>query len=1039
MKKMIICILMLVLVIQPLSLSVEMGKVHAAFGGGDGSPGDPFIILTEHHLSDIRNDSSKHYKLGTDIDLAGYDYDGEGPDTGGWMPITGFSGKLDGNGYVIRNMTINRPSLDAVGLFGAIDNNAQLENIRLLDIDVTGKDNVGGLTGWSYNGSAIRNSYATGSVRGTNGVGGLSGNNSGIIQNSYASVNVSGNSYVGGAAGVNGGTIQNSHATGDINGNERVGGLAGVNMNTSGLIESSYATGSVSGNQYIAGLAGWNYNGSTIRDSYATGSASGNRYVAGLVGWNYANGSAIVNSYATGLVTGVANTGGLVAVNNDSGVSENSYWNTETTGQPTSATGIEKTTAEMKSRAAYAHLDFDNVWGIREGETYPYLLAYKPEISADPLAATMYNLSPGQDALSVTGTVRDNSIGEQITIDFIAKDSLDVTVASATYSVYADGGAQSFARTISLAGWSDGTYTLHITAEDTYNDPVAAPISPLVFMVDSTPPSLADLSLSAGTLSPAFAADWIMYTARVANSVDSITVTPVTGNTSDTVTVSLNGGTPQLVASGTASGQLMLDTGANTITVAVTALNGLQTTYSVTVTRAAPVSDSTDEPGKGPTSNITYEPCKAPKAEIVTDSGGGVKLIIDPTMIEKACSHGTDIEVVNLDDKTLNQALKLLNDAEIPVLTIEVNTARAVQVPLPATWIATVLQSVPNAVIEVRLNGSSFQLVINVLDLEGLASQLGVELKDLKVNVIIETVEGKVREEIDEIAASQGVKVIGSAVDYKVTAAAADGQTAEIRDFGGTYMARAIAVDTEMANKSLTAVRYDPVARTLSFVPSVLATRPDGKREVVMSVPHNSIYAIVETGGKSFTDMDGHWAEADVELLAAKLIVKGVAESRFSPDADITRAEFIALLVRALGLSMNPNAVNTRFTDVAADAWYASAVESAVKAGLVQGMTPQRFAPDDRITREQMAVMIANALSIVNKPSDTSDDESGQLARFTDRAAISSWARDSVARAVAAGIIAGMPAATFAPAENATRAQAAVMLKRFLQHVRFID
>lgn len=1051
MKKIIVWVLLLVLAIQPLSLSVEPGKAHAAFGGGDGSPNQPYMILTAQDLSDIRMDLTASYRLGADIDLADVDHDNDGK---GWMPIgtnsNRFTGTLDGNGYTIRGLTINRPTEDAVGLFGYIDNNAQLQDIRLLHIHVTGRNNIGGLVAWSYNGSTIENSYAAGRVSGSNGVGVLVGNNSGgTIQHSYATGNaISDGAYAGGLAGVNSGTIRSSYATARVDGNNNVGGLAGIN--NGGTIENSHATGSVSGNQYVGGLAGWNYNGSIIRNSYATGSVSGTQYVAGLVGWNYSNGSVVENSYATGSVTG-GNAGGLVALNNSGGApSVNSYWNIETTGQPTSATGEGKATTDLKKRATYAGLDFDHVWGIREDETYPYLLAYKPELFVDPLAATRYNLTSGQDALSVTGVVYDRSVGEQVTIAYVIKNSAN-TVTSVTYDVlYADGEAQSFARTISLAGWSDGDYTLHITAEDTYNDPVAAPLSPLVFKVDSALPSLADLSLSAGTLSPAFAASTSAYTASVTNSVYSITVTPVAGSPSDTITVSLDGGIPQPVASGAASGQLLLEAGAaNTIAVELTALNGRQTTYTVTVTRALPVPDATEEPGRAPsggsaeTGDSTGERCKAPKPEIVTDSRGGVRLIVDPCMIEKSTRpDGTVVEVVNLDDKALDQALEGLKDAVSPVLIIEAHdTARAVEAPLPAAWLETVRQTVPKAVVEVRGSSSSFQLVIHALDLEGLASRLGVELKDLKVNVIMETVEGQVRTELDQSTASEGGKVIGVAVDFKVEAAASNGRTAEIRDFGGTYMVRAIVVDKGGASRSLTAVRYDPTDRTLAFVPSVLNTRPDGKREVAMSAPHNSIYAILEAGGKSFADMSGHWARADVERMAAKLIVKGVAESRYSPDADITRAEFTALLVRALGLPMKPNAsANMRFIDVAADAWYASAVEAAVKARVVEGMTPQRFAPDERITREQMAVMIANALAIAGKPAaDMSDNQSGELAGFTDRAEISAWARDAVDQAAAAGIIAGMPDGMFAPTEYATRAQAAVMLKRFLQHVQFID
>src|SRR5690606_14231730 len=105
------------------------------------------------------------------------------------------------------------------------------------------------------------------------------------------------------------------------------------------------------------------------------------------------------------------------------------------------------------------------------------------------------------------------------------------------------------------------------------------------------------------------------------------------------------------------------------------------------------------------------------------------------------------------------------------------------------------------------------------------------------------------------------------------------------------------------------------------------------------------IYAIGEGGEKTFADLNGHWAKNDVELLASKLIVNGVSEADFAPDDSITRAEFTALMVRALGIKMNINVENTKFQDVTIDSWYASAIEAGVQAGLVDGISDNRFAP----------------------------------------------------------------------------------------------
>ena len=101
--------------------------------------------------------------------------------------------------------------------------------------------------------------------------------------------------------------------------------------------------------------------------------------------------------------------------------------------------------------------------------------------------------------------------------------------------------------------------------------------------------------------------------------------------------------------------------------------------------------------------------------------------------------------------------------------------------------------------------------------------------------------------------------------------------------------------------------------------------------------------------------------------------------------------------------------------------------------------TKKTFKPNDPITREQMAVMVSRALNAAGKPVDAKSKQDTLLAKFTDRLSISGWAQVSIAESVQAGIISGVTADRFAPAANASRAEAVVMLKRMLQVVQFID
>jgi type II secretion system protein G len=282
---------------------------------------------------------SGDYILTADINLSDYSA-GEG-----WNPIGDygsdeisiFTGTFDGNNHVISNLKISRPDTNYQGLFGRTE--ATIENLGLENVDVTGNYNTGGLVGW--NDGSITDCYATGSVTGNN---------------------------TGGLVGWNDGTITNSYATGSVSGDiQCLGGLVGQNR---GTITNSYATGSVEGNYYTGGLVGWNDD--SIENCYTTGNVNGGNSTGGLVGYNYNNGS-ITNSYATGSVEGNNYTGGLVGWNDDS--IENSYYNSETTGQSdNNGKGTPLTTAEMKNSTNFTDWDFDTVWGIDQGNSYPYLI-----------------------------------------------------------------------------------------------------------------------------------------------------------------------------------------------------------------------------------------------------------------------------------------------------------------------------------------------------------------------------------------------------------------------------------------------------------------------------------------------------------------------------------------------------------------------------------------------------------------------------------------------------------------------------------------
>jgi len=197
---------------------------------------------------------------------------------------------------------------------------------------------------------------------------------------------------------------------------------------------------------------------------------------------------------------------------------------------------------------------------------------------------------------------------------------------------------------------------------------------------------------------------------------------------------------------------------------------------------------------------------------------------------------------------------------------------------------------------------------------------------------------------------------------------------------------------------------------------------------VVVELSSFSNYAVFGVS-KSFSDTFGHWAEEDIGLLAGRGIIKGTGAGIFEPGRSVSRAELAALLVRLLDLEPAKPGQFT-FKDVARSSWYYEAVETAVKNGIIKGYGDGTFRPDETVTREQLAVMLAN---IIGTAAGTGAPE------FEDAEEISPWAREGVAAASVTGLMRGVSEAAFAPKEPVSRAQAAAILARLAERMGIFE
>lgn len=174
-----------------------------------------------------------------------------------------------------------------------------------------------------------------------------------------------------------------------------------------------------------------------------------------------------------------------------------------------------------------------------------------------------------------------------------------------------------------------------------------------------------------------------------------------------------------------------------------------------------------------------------------------------------------------------------------------------------------------------------------------------------------------------------------------------------------------------------------------------------------------------------FVDTDNHWAKGDIEKAVAAKYLIGVSDKEFAPNAKVTRAMVVAVLHRLAGSPKPEKGVS--FKDVPADEWYANSIGWAHETGVVSGLSKDTFAPMEPVTREQLAAMLANDYKKTGQKPPENDQS---LKVFKDQP--SPWAERQMNWAVTTGLIGGMSQDVLAPQGEASRAQLAAILNRYV-------
>lgn len=419
------------------------------------------------------------------------------------------------------------------------------------------------------------------------------------------------------------------------------------------------------------------------------------------------------------------------------------------------------------------------------------------------------------------------------------------------------------------------------------------------------------------------------------------------------------------------------------------------------------------------------------------DGAGG--LLLSQTVASKTSGttpSGKTAGRYNLDRDKVTLAYTALGTAlnagtvSVPQLTFSVPQSEAgAIVAIPVMALAGAVSQNSAAVFRLDYGDLLFSLPLKAVNFSKEVQASGGDMTSAYLLLKIEKLSNT---SLASALNAKGVQMQSPAADF--SASIEVGGSARAIDEYSTYVTRSFLLPTTSASASDAAVvRLDGDSGEIVYVPTK-ATVSGSTLRVDFMRKSNSVYAVVAKPVTLFSDMTKHWAGPDVGALASKFIVKGSTNSAFAPERKITRAEFAEFIVRGLGLN-GSSASAAKFSDVGSGGTSAAYIGAAAKASIVQGGADGRFRPNATITREEMATMMLRAMSYVGVMPTVTGSE---INAYKDRTSVSSWAKDAVVAAVKTGLIKGVTATQLKPKDNATRAQAAIIVKRFLEYVELL-
>ncbi|MCU6797169.1 S-layer homology domain-containing protein [Paenibacillus sp. WQ 127069] len=648
--------------------------------------------------------------------------------------------------------------------------------------------------------------------------------------------------------------------------------------------------------------------------------------------------------------------------------------------------------------------------------------ALKPgDYTADSWLALSGALDESKALLSRTPQASENEIGQALSKLATARNALvdlaplrakAAAAASVTAAVYTPASWQALQIVLNNANAilvKPGATQAEVDAAKSALEAAMEALVPVAGLTSLTPSS-------SNNLVPAFDRNILAYTMNVPFGQHELAWTPVAIAPGSKIEVSVNGGPFTTITSGDKTANYPLNVGLNSFIVKVTAPKGEVREYTINVTRLQASGSSSSGGASAP-------------VQVGTDLG---------TKNRNAAPFATSTEtasgtIVQVDPARLNELLKNTNNETLSVIVP--NGGNVALKGLTADQVKAVTDN--GSILEVGNLLAIYPVPGKALDLTQIARQYNnPALSEIEVNVGISRAPQALGDSARKAAQAQGYELLVDPVELDLTFSH-KGQTVDPGLLNG-YAPRYIALPEGIDPNRITTGVIVNLDGTIFHVPTVVTKINDRYFAMINDLRSNGTYSVI-WNPQDFDDVRGHWGQDAVNDIAARLDLQGTGNNTFSPNRNVNRSEFAAIVAAGMGL-MHQNVEAANFGDVSRTAWYHDSVKIASEFGIVEGFENGLFRGEDQITREQGIAMISRAFKLAqNLQPMTPAQIDATLAPFGDTVNVSFWAKEVVAQMIAAGIVEGGSGQLLNPQANLTRAEAAALMQRLLKHAGLID